>query len=45
MLSWLAGEICASMPMIAARGWPMVASMSEIHPRIEMPVLDWSEMV
>ena len=23
---------------------PMVASMSQIHPRIEMPVLDWSEL-
>ena len=31
------------MPMFAARGAPMLASMSEIHPRIEMPVFSWSD--
>src|SRR4051812_2307005 len=29
--------------MFAARGAPMVASMSQIHPRFEMPVLNWSD--
>ena len=31
------------MPMFAARGAPMLASMSEIHPRIETPVFSWSD--
>jgi class 3 adenylate cyclase len=39
-----AAAMCAVAPMFFRMRPRMLASMSEIDPRVEMPLVDWSEL-
>jgi hypothetical protein len=37
------GAIYAPVPMFSAATLPMLAGMTEIHPRVEVPPLQWKD--